>query len=230
MSNEIKINVKCPKCGSESEFIGYRSINCQDDNGLKEKVCDHSLFLHECPECNTKINVEYPFLYHQVDDHIMFHYAITEENSKDVIQMLTDPQDDHQKSIVKSLSSQDYIIRIVRSKAALLEKIAIYDEGLDDRAVEIAKALLAAKFIKDNPDRKIGAIYFMVSADEGRVLQLYSDDKKFTAKAELTPELYQSVVSDFLDKLPPLRADKNLIVNQPWAAGFLKSLDKKALS
>lgn len=226
ISNERMLDIKCPKCGHVSQFLSWQCINATDDNGMKEKVCNQSAFLHKCPSCETSINVEYPFLYHQIEDCFMVHYAITDEHLASVIQILTKPENDSQKNMVKQLSRKNYIIRIVRTKQALLEKIAIYEDGLDDRYVELYKTVVGSNFKKANPTKKITGLYFVKTADEGRIIQLYVDDKPY-GKSVMDMDLYKRIVDDHNGFVPPLREDKNLVVDSVWAMRFFDAMRKK---
>lgn len=226
-TNNSLIKVKCPTCGKEHDFETWQCINVTDENGLKEKILNGQMFLTTCPECNQNINVEYSFLYHQVDDHFMVHYTIHDNETQSVLDMLTKPNKE-QAPMVKNLSENNYIIRLVRTKADLIEKIIIYDEGLDDRAIEILKTVVAGRVLSEKPDIKISHILFKISADEGRFFQIFSENKE-VAKASFSQELYQKIVGEFIHKMPGLREDRNLFVNNRWAGDILKKMAPQSI-
>lgn len=50
------------------------------------------------------------------------------------------------------MRDENYLIRIVRSQNEFREKIPIFDEGLDDRIIELFKLYVLATFRKNHPD------------------------------------------------------------------------------
>lgn len=225
--NNEMIKVKCSKCEQESEFEIWQCINATEANGLIEKVKDGSMFRHTCPHCQQAINVEYSFLYHQIEDALMIHYCIKDEDAQAVIKTLTEPTEE-QKPIIKQMIDKGTIIRIVRKKFELIEKMCIYEAGFDDRVIEILKILVGATFVKENPDKKIDNIFFNIKMkqdaapeDEGvKILQVYSEGKPI-AETVVNEELYQKIFNDYVAAMPPLRADHNIIVNRNWARSVI---------
>lgn len=221
------INVKCPKCETESEFTIYGCINATEENGLIQKVKDGSMFRHTCPNCQQDINIEYSFLYHQVDDALMIHYIVKDDETAKVIESLTNPSDE-QKPVINGILERNTIIRIVRTKPQLYEKLAIYESGSDDRVVEILKLIVVSKFKNEKPDANVTDVFFNIkkkpgeSDEEGiKVIQIYCD-KKLEAEAEVNDTLYKKVFDDYVAGMPVLRADRNIIVNGAWASQTMK--------
>lgn len=89
MSISQPITITCPKCHTESEYVMWESINTMLDPEMKSAVRDGSAFLFTCPECGAKTNVDYGFLYHQMEDRIMIHYASSDENAKEIYDFVT---------------------------------------------------------------------------------------------------------------------------------------------
>lgn len=232
LPNNRMLKIVCPKCQHESQFESWQCINATEENGLIEKVRDGSMFMHVCPECQQKINVEYSFLYHQVDDALMIHYCIKDEDVKAVIEALTHPNEEQQPFIRKMLENNT-IVRVVRTKAQLLEKMCMYEAGMDDRVIEIMKIIVESKFKQDNPDKNVTGIFFNIMKrkdqpeDEGKkILQIYVDNKA-EAEAEVNDELYKRVFEDFVSAMVPMRADRNVMVNPSWAKEVLKLKNAK---
>lgn len=227
----IKIPVKCPKCGENSEFSGYRCISATEENKMKDKLLSGTMFKHICPKCQANINVEHSFIYHQPEDALLFHYVVEDEEMKNVIKTFTEP-DEEQKKFVTALAKEYTIVRITRKRALLLEKIAIYDAGLDDRAVELIKVFAASSYLKDNPDKKLDDIFFNIRKNKDnpenitKVLMLYTDNKQ-VGEVVITDKLYQQIYNDYIKSMAPLREDRNLIVNPAWAQNVMKLRNAK---
>ena len=54
--------IVCPKCGEESEFIMWSSVNTMLNPELKEKVRNNELFTFTCPSCGNTATVHYACL------------------------------------------------------------------------------------------------------------------------------------------------------------------------
>ncbi len=238
-AGEIKFNtvtadvkVKCPKCGGEVDFKLYRNIVATEENGLAGRVKDGSLFLTYCPHCSQKINVDHTFIYHNVDDGFLVHYCANDDDLKNAVNSLTKPAD-AEKPVVAALAKKSSIIRLVRTREQLLEKMCIYDAGMDDRAIEILKHFVAGSFLKDNPDKKIDNIYFNViksdgqDAEEGKKILSIIVDGKQVAISDVTEQVYKQIFDGFVSGMPPLRADHNIIVNPGWAKNVIELRNAK---
>ena len=145
MSSHREITISCPKCKQDHPFVMWHSINTTLNPEMKAAVKDRSAFLFECPSCGEKTYVDYGFLYHQMEDRIMIHYANSDENAEAVYKMLTE---DDPTGMLQDMRKENYLIRIVRTQNELREKIAIFDEGLDDRIIEIFKIYMLVTFLQ----------------------------------------------------------------------------------
>ncbi len=211
MSSHREISVTCPKCNQDHPFVMWGSINTTLNPEMKAAVKDRSAFLFECPSCGEKTYVDYGFLYHQMEDRIMIHYAHSDENAEEVYKMLTE---DDPTGMIQDMRKENYLIRIVWTQNELREKIAIFDEGLDDRIVEIFKIYILATFQKDNPNFKaIEILYFR--DDNKNYVQIIADGKP-QGVAEIPNAFYEKLSQEYADKIPDIRKDEPYIDRQ-WA-------------
>ena len=119
----------CSCCARQSQVSIYRSINVASEPELKEKVSDGSLFTWECPHCGTTNLMRYETLYHDPDHKLMILLADAGTPLGGSVQDMF-AQDEALKA---------YTARLVTSPGDLIEKIKIYDAGLDDIVVELCK-------------------------------------------------------------------------------------------
>ena len=141
----------------------------------------------------------------------MIHYAHSDENAEEVYKMLTE---DDPTGMIQDMRKENYLIRIVRTQNELREKIAIFDEGLDDRIVEIFKIYILATFQKDNPNFKaIEILYFR--DDNKNYVQIIADGKP-QGVAEIPNAFYEKLSQEYADKIPDIRKDEPYIDRQ-WA-------------
>ena len=131
--------VTCPKCGKESSFVMYDSVNVTLDPEYKAKILDTTLFKFKCPECQAEICFNYHLLYHDMDKHIMIQVC---NDSEEAVNMQSPAQ------ILGGIFSNpgnglnEINFRTVIGPQRLAEKIRIFDADLDDYTVEMIKSLL----------------------------------------------------------------------------------------
>lgn len=129
MSLTAQANGVCSKCGRTTEITVYKSINTADDPSLKEKVRNGSLFLWECPHCGTVNLARYETLYHDPEKKLMFWLVPDGKISETQMQAITN----HTRAM------GGYTLRLVRDMGELMEKVLIFDAGLDDTVLELCK-------------------------------------------------------------------------------------------
>lgn len=129
MSLTAKANGVCSKCGQTTEITVYKSINTADNPELKEKVKNGALFLWVCPHCGTVNLARYETLYHDPQKKLMLWLVPDGKISETQMQAITN----HTKAM------GGYTLRLVRDMGELLEKVLIFDAGLDDVVIELCK-------------------------------------------------------------------------------------------
>lgn len=127
MSLISKASVICCECGSRQEIDVYKSINTSLDPELKAKVKDGSLFVWECPGCGKMNLAKYETLYHDPDKKVMIWLSEKEPGAEMI-------------AIVNHTEAMGgYTLRRVTDVGGLMEKVMIFEEGLDDKVIEMCK-------------------------------------------------------------------------------------------
>lgn len=123
--------VKCVWCGSGHIVQTHGSINTSETPSIKAKVRDGSLFVWECPSCGRKNLARYQTLYHDPEQKVMI-WLIPDEAQAAALE-----------SVMDKLASDDglegYTLRRVNDISSLMEKVAVFDAGLDDCVMEMCK-------------------------------------------------------------------------------------------
>jgi len=118
----------CARCGSAIHKELPASVNVRVAPEKKAVVLSGELFLAECPVCGNRQLLNYPFLYHDPDAQLMLWLGADEGTRARASYVLSSTPE-----------MQDYRIRLVDSPGELIEKIKIFDAGLDDIAIELCK-------------------------------------------------------------------------------------------
>lgn len=164
-SHEVYLCKACEKFG---EMVLWDSINSAEDPEAKEKVLSGELFQWKCPHCGEVTAVQYPCLYHDPDEKLMI-YLLPEGDGKE--QQVLELGDD------AAFLLSGYRFRSVADPNDLKEKLLIADAGLNDRVVEVCKALIYLNYTQNplNPpmsdiffeEKKEGAVHFIFFREGG---------------------------------------------------------------
>ncbi len=127
--SEFILNAICRNCGHSHSFEFCNSVNPVRNPEIKEKIKNGELFTWRCPKCECVNLINTPFLYHDSEERLMI--LLTGESLR-----------------AESLP-EGYTGRIVRSAGELIEKIKIFDSGLDDIVIEMCKYVTLREIGRD---------------------------------------------------------------------------------
>ncbi|MBR2800975.1 MAG: CpXC domain-containing protein [Erysipelotrichaceae bacterium] len=210
MSQSKTIKVTCPFCKKEHEFTVHPSLNVTLDPELKQKVLDRSLFSFTCPDCQKESPVFYPFLYHDMEKSVMIQFCAREqvEGYKKALQ----DSCEQAKDLAKVDMFKDYRYRIVTDLNDLNEKIYLFDAGLDDHVVELAK--LSVRF-QLKSQHNIEKLYYQ--KDRKDDLLLVQSEGKFIGTVPLTKELYEAYKTYYEER----KDTEPFCIDENWAASLI---------
>lgn len=126
MKSEVQI-ITCPKCGSKQEFTLYRSINASNHD-IREKFLNGQLNMLVCSNCGFSGAVEYPFLYHDLNEKFSLYFQ------PDSIERTISLQ-----NVLPAHLLPEIRMRLVHTQDEMREKIFIFRDKLDDRIIELVK-------------------------------------------------------------------------------------------
>lgn len=123
------VQVVCSHCGARETVSVHGSINVAEHPELKTQVLDGSLFVWECPHCGARSLLKAQTLYHDPEEKLMV--------------WLTSGSEDLERRVRDAYGGipemKDYTLRFVDDAGSLIEKVKIFDAGLDDVVMEMAK-------------------------------------------------------------------------------------------
>ena len=217
MSKHHIEKVTCPSCHHEGDFELWDSINTALNPEMKEKVLNQSIFLYTCPSCGETFRLNYPTLYHQMEDLIMI-YLVSESEAEKTYEMF------YGENALFDFRTEKYLARIVTSPNQLVEKIQIFDAGKDDRIMELVKLLATDSILKNDPDKEFDELRFAVDADGTNILVIINKGE-ITGAVDIDNmyEFASSHCTDFKD----LRDDEDIVINREWILNKLAEAENE---
>ena len=161
----------CSRCGSRSKVTAYDSINVRETPELKAQVLDGSLFVWDCPYCGARNLVRCQTLYHDPDEKLMIWLTLGSEELEERVRAAYGGLDE----------LKGYTARFVDDAGSLIEKVKIFDAGLDDVVMEMAKYVTRMEIcgsLKDRADEISEATFRFLRLDgaDGEITFAYPLD------------------------------------------------------
>ncbi len=128
-----RIQATCKSCGRPCEIEVFSGINVEDNPELKARVKDGSLFVWECPSCGAANLVTFQTIYHDPKERIMIWLlpeGLLPEDKVEAIGRQIESSSEY---------PEGYVFRRVTDAGSLIEKVNIFDSGLDDTVIELCK-------------------------------------------------------------------------------------------
>ena len=151
--------IKCPDCNCENKITYWQSVNVDTDPGTRELVKNGKLFEVKCKKCKKIFDVEYSFLYHDIINKFMiWYYPYGEYNLEE-----------EEKKINKEIDIRLYDnLRVLEGRKTLLEKIRIFEDGLNDIIIEVIKQIICLNVEEEQieifySEKKDDLLYFALS-------------------------------------------------------------------
>jgi ribosomal protein L40E len=148
----------CNRCGARQEVAVHDSINVRETPELKAQVLDGSLFVWECPSCGARNLIRSQTLYHDPDEKLMVWVTSGSEGLESRVRAAYSGMDE----------MNGYTARFVDDAGSLIEKVKVFDAGLDDIVMEMAKFVTRMEIAggrQDRADDILGATFRFLKLD-----------------------------------------------------------------
>lgn len=138
MSKQITYAIRCPQCSHEQRVELYDSINVTQQPDLKVALFENRLNRVLCGSCEASFRIDKPLLYHDTDRNILIHWMPDTVVSREEI---LDEFDKGMEALRCALPEdiEPPRVRLVFTRAELVELIFIIEAGMDERVVEYIK-------------------------------------------------------------------------------------------
>ena len=194
MPSCIKTTLTCSSCGEEFTARVFQSVNVGKEPELKEEVESGRIFLQTCPHCSHTQLLKYNMIYHDPEQKLLICLSDVAFNSDGM---------------------KGYTCRIVGDPGSLIEKVKIFNAGLDDVAVEICKMVTVKELEKD-----VNLKFFKMDGADGTLTFTYPLNGNMEM-VEVGLNLYEDSMG-ILERNPALKeAAQGLArVDEKWLGNF----------
>ncbi len=138
MQKTIIKEIVCPKCNEVTEGKLYTSVNATNNPHLRNEILEGNLFRWRCHSCGHQVRLNYPMLYNDMKKRFMI-YLIPEI---DRFQLADNELEEEFKNLIGIRK------RLAPDFNTLREKMFIFENGLDDMAVEMTKLAISESVAK----------------------------------------------------------------------------------
>ena len=154
MSQTRPYTIRCPKCGDERNVDLYESINVQESPELKNRLMANELNTVVCEKCKLSFRIDKPLLYNDPGRRLMIYLIpLKEEDFTSGEKQFTESLSRLNGILPKDVQAPD--VCLVFNRTELIERIFLFDAGLDERIIEYIKYLVYTRnTAKVNPAEK----------------------------------------------------------------------------
>lgn len=150
MSTRKTYPIRCPQCGHEQKVELYDSINVAQQPELKTALFENRLNRIQCESCEASFRVDKPLLYHDSDRNILIHWMPDTAVSRAEILDEFDRSMEELRAVLPE-DIEPPRVRLVFTRAELVELIFILEAGMEERVVEYIKYTLHTQNMKRLP-------------------------------------------------------------------------------
>lgn len=143
MSINSSKSIRCPSCGQLQEITVWNSITVSDSPDLKADLLAGRVNIFKCSSCSHTGLIPTPLLYHDEEKKLMISFSPCDDEQ--LKSRLFENVRETSKSSGELSGYSGYNLRFVCEYNSLLEKILIFDSGLNDKAIEIIKLLILSQ-------------------------------------------------------------------------------------
>lgn len=196
--------VNCPACCEDGEFKICTAIDADKNPELKEKIFSRELFGFCCPECGEKITVAY-------------NCTIYDMTNGYIVSLITDGSADEEKA---RLEVDGCALRITHSINEFVEKIALFEDKIDDKVIELYKIMLEGQYEDEKPGAEILGIFYGGKEDGSLLFYIITGDRE-NCRATLSLDTYHAIEEKFAAHAEEYAHDCE--INSDWAVSVLQS-------
>ncbi len=218
MSEVVEKLVTCPKCAQKTSTRLECSANTENNKTIRTEIFDESFFRWKCKKCGFQTKLLHPLLYNDIANEFMV-YLIPKVDRQQLIDQNLEEEFAELSHIQK---------RIVPDVNTMKEKIVLFEQGIDDMAIELTK-LASADVVAKATSKSVYSGYFMSMDEDDNTVTFQHfvgiDRRPYIQTVRL--EVYQRSLSILKTIFDNERLPKGFLnINSSWAKAVKKRYDE----
>ena len=197
----------CPTCGVTSPFERHDVIDVSVMPKLKQSIIDCEFFKFICNHCGCQAIVEYPTLYIDPDNKAAIQYlpsGIGFGNSTSMSELQS-----------RKIDFSEFRYRIVTNLEEFAEKVQIFSDGFDDRAIEVIKFIVSPK---EKDDIQFSYEHMVFTKVGPSVYHfMFINQNEVVASLDFSFDLYHNALDDVYEL-----GENESLINEKWAESFVR--------
>jgi hypothetical protein len=198
MSQQLIYTIHCPKCRHEQKVPLYESVNVKTNPELRDELMKSRLNTILCSQCQFSFRVDKPLLYHDPARRLMIYWIPTAEDAIEKGQeQFSECLKKLNKLIPEGINAPD--VHLVFNRTELVERIFLFEAGLDERIIEYVKHMIFTKnLVRLDPAKK--ALLFNAEDSNAESLCFVVQDvltRKLEAVLQFNREAYNALCEMF---------------------------------
>ena len=199
-------SLNCLSCGEASSFERYDRIDVSKTPQFRTALIDWELFKFTCNHCGHQVIIDYPTIYVDEENKVIIQYLPSNCSDLGSVSSI--------KELAAELDISKYKRRIVTNLEDFVEKVQIFSEGMDDKAIEFMKYLKSP-----NEDEDMFSYEHMVFTKVGPVAYqfMFINQKEAVASLNFSSELYLDALVEVAEV-----GESEYVINMDWAEKFAR--------
>ena len=199
----IDREIRCLHCRRHFNIREYQKVELPRQQELIPYILDGSIFEFECPYCREEHTVLIDQDEFIIDNYVKkyrIYYSDNEYDSSVKLMQVShglgiiSEEDKDFVLEVRALDEQGYRIRFEANYSAAVEKMVIFEAGLNDVAVELLKAFMELQY---EFDKEFDHLVFI--DDQDRAFVGVEDNRPVFA-VEFDEEEYEAILEEFAEE------------------------------
>ena len=199
----IDREIRCLHCRRHFNIREYQKVELPRQQELIPYILDGSIFEFECPHCREEYTVlkdQEEFIIDNQEKKYRIYYSDNEYDSGVKLMQvshglgITSEEEKNFVLEVRALDEDGYRIRFEANYSFAVEKMVIFEAGLNDVAVELLKSFMELQY---EFDKDFDRLVFI--DDQDRAFVGVQDDRPVFA-VEFDEEEYEAILEEFAEE------------------------------
>jgi|GEM_PF-3577143 len=159
--------VKCPSCGAVSQATMWDVLEAKCNPERAAQLASGELLVHRCPECGVLVPLDYPLFYVDRDRKVAAFYPAGQGELEAICTLFVQANQRFAGIDLVSLRKNEFEMRVTPTRYELAEKVTAWQAGLNDKVLEVFKAVLLRELKGRNPEAGFCEIQLVGAQGEG---------------------------------------------------------------